>query len=195
VSASAAMMRRACTRAVKGSNAFDVILSGQRERSGVMIGPGQWAIPDRVPVIVHRGGANHDVGAGRVFIDRKGNPRVRGMWSSTPLGEYVKALAMQGALHYADLELEASIDNAGERVYDVLSVVFTLPSDPPPSAPSGAGGEATLVADTAAVLLGLAARIYAADPRGDVAGLADRVIACAIALGGHVGPSAASSDT
>src|SRR6516164_10045809 len=56
------------------------------------------------------------------------------MWSSTPLGEYVRALAAQQVLHSADLELEATIDNAGARVYCVLSVVFTLPSLPrPPS--------------------------------------------------------------
>jgi hypothetical protein len=178
-------MRRAHIQPVKGSPAFDVILSGQRERTGLPVGPGQWAIPDRVPVTVYRGGALHDVGAGRVFIDNKGWPRVRGLWSRTPLGEYVKTLAAQHVLRSADLEVEATIDNAGARVYDVLSVVFTLPSDPPPAIFSGADVEARLGADTAAELLGLAARVYAAD-RADVPALADRVIACAVALGGTV---------
>ncbi len=45
------------------------------------------------------------------------------------------------------------------------------------------GGEA---ADPAAELLGLAARIYTAMPAAR-AGLADQVIACAIALGGQPG--------
>jgi hypothetical protein len=67
----------------------------------------------------------------------------------------------------------------------ILGAGFTLPADPPPSVLGAAGAEAGLGADTAAELLGLAARIYSAD-RGDVAGLADRVIACAVALGGKV---------
>jgi hypothetical protein len=108
---------------------------------------------------------------------------VRGRWSSTPLGEFVKTLAAQHVLRCADLELEASIDNAGARVYCVLSVVFTLPSDPPPAMPSGADTDAALAADAAAELLGLAARIYAAN-HADVAALADRVISSAVALGG-----------
>jgi hypothetical protein len=179
---------------VKGSNTFDVVLSGMREHTGLRVGPGQWAIPDRVPVTVRRGDGVHDVGAGRISTDRKGNPKVHGLWSSTPLGEYVKALVANGAIRFADLELEATIDNAGARIYNVLSVVFTLPSDPPPLAPdhqsSAATGVGTVAVDSAAAaeLLGLAARIYAADPRSDVTGLADRVIACAIALGGRPQP-------
>ena len=75
MSAPAPLLRRAPAQPVKGSSAFDVILSGQRERTGLPIGPGQWAKPDRVPVTAYRGGALHDVGAGRVFIDNKGHPR------------------------------------------------------------------------------------------------------------------------
>jgi hypothetical protein len=183
VSAPAPLLRRAPAQPVKGSPAFDVILSGQRERTGLVVGPGQWVFPDRIPVTIYRGGAVQEVGAGRPFIDNKGNPRVRGMWSSTPLGEYVKTLVAQRVLRHADLELEASIDDAGARVYRVVSAVFTLPSDPPPSVPSATGADASLLADTAAELLGLAARIYAAN-QADVAALADRIIACAVALGG-----------
>lgn len=186
MTAAVPLTRRAAARPVNGTNAFDVILSGIRERTGLPVDASQWAIPERVPVTVHRGDAAHDVGSGRVFFDRKGNPRVRGMWSNTPLGEYVKALVAQGAVTYADLELEASIDNAGARVYNVLRVVFTLPSEPPTMEPTGPSDDARLAADVAAELLGLAARIYAT-PAGDVAGLADRIIACGVALGGQHG--------
>jgi hypothetical protein len=68
-------------------------------------------------------------------------------------------------------------------VYGVLSVVFTLPSDPPPAVLGAASADAGLAADTAAELVGLAARIYAAN-QAHVAALANRVIACAAAPGG-----------
>jgi hypothetical protein len=184
VSAPAPLLRRASIQRVKGTPAFDIVLSGQREAGGLLIGPGQWAIPERVPVAVYRDGAMHHVGAGRVWLDRKGHPRLRGLWSRTPLGEYVKLLAAQHALEFVDLELEASVDNDGARVYVVLGVVITLPSDPPPGVPSAADAEGRLLADTSAELLGLAARIYAAGDQAEVAALADRVIACAVALGG-----------
>jgi hypothetical protein len=94
-------------------------------------------------------------------------------------GEYVKTLVAQGVLQFADVELEARIDVAGARIYRVISAGFTLPADPPPST----AGPGELPADPAAELLGLAARVYAAN-RADVPALADRVIACAVALGG-----------
>jgi hypothetical protein len=62
-------------------------------------------------------------------------------------------------------------------------VVFTLPSDTPPAVSSGADVEAGLLTDTAAEVLGLAARVYSAN-RANVPALADHVIACAVALGG-----------
>jgi hypothetical protein len=91
---------------------------------------------------------------GGVFIDRKGNPRVRGLWATTPMSEYIKTLVTQRVLRDAHVELEASIDDDGARVYHVLGAVFTLPADPPP-----APGEDTGAAEPAAELLGLAARI------------------------------------
>jgi streptomycin 6-kinase len=179
----AAELWRARAHPVKVSNALDVILGGHRDRHGVVVGPGQLSFPARLPVAVYRGDAMHVVGSGRAFVDRKGTPRVRGMWSDTPLGEYVKTLVAQRVLHFADVELETSIDDDGGRVYRDLCATFTLPADPPPSTadPSGAAG---LPADPAAELLGLAARIYAAPARA--ADLADSVIACAVALGGGV---------
>jgi hypothetical protein len=131
----------------QGQPAFGVILSGQRDRTGLVVGPGQWVFPDWIPVPVYRAGVTHEIGAGRAFTGSKGNPRVRGMWSSTPLGEYVKKLVAQRVLHYADVELEASVDDAGARVYRVVSAVFTLPADPPPSVPSVGDAEAALLAN------------------------------------------------
>jgi hypothetical protein len=55
----------------------------------------------------------------------------------------------------------------------------------PSSVLGAAGVEARLGADAAAELLGLAARIYGAN-QADVPVLANRVIACALALGGAV---------
>lgn len=90
------------------------------------------------------------------------------MWSSTPLGEYVRALVAQGKLRSALLQYTDTIDDAGNIVREVLGGVFALPTDPPP-APGGldAGG-----AEPAAELLGLAARIYTAEPH-ERAALAD----------------------
>jgi hypothetical protein len=96
-------------------------------------------------------------------------------------------------LSFADVEVEASIDDAGARLYHVLRAVFTLPADPPPQVLGTAGVQASLGADTAAELLGLAARIYAAN-QADAPALADRVIVCAVALGGRpCGPTEPSS--
>ena len=185
MSAAAAELWRARAHPVKGgSAAFDVILGGHRDRHGVVVvGPGQFIFPARLPVAVHRGDAMHVVGSGRPFVDRKGTPRLRGMWSNTPLGEYVKTLVAQRIPHFADVEVETRIDDAGERLYLVLRATFTLPAEPPPSADPSSAAAAGLPADPAAELLGLAARIYTAD-RDEVPALADRVIACAVTLGG-----------
>ncbi|WP_322860110.1 hypothetical protein U8D42_12755 [Mycobacterium europaeum] len=130
-----------------------------------------------MPVTVDRGGVSHVVGWGRAFIDHKGNPRIRGLWSTTPMGEYVKTLVTQRVVSFANVDLEASIDGAGARVYQVVGASFSLPVDPPPAPDDAAGDDL----EPAAELLGLAARIYAA-PRAERPGLAERVIACAVAL-------------
>ncbi len=134
VSAAAELWRARAHPVKGGSAAFDVILGGHRDRHGVVVGPGQFIFPARLPVAVHRGDAMHVVGSGRPFVDRKGTPRLRGMWSNTPLGEYVKTLVAQRILHFADVEVETRIDDAGERLYRVLRATFTLPAEPPPSA-------------------------------------------------------------
>lgn len=185
------LRRKGEVRSPKGSPAFDlaVNLNGDRDRNGVLIGaPGRLSCPDRVPVTVERDGVLHTVGWGRAFLDRKGNPRVRGLWAHNPMGEYVKSLMAQDVLRYGSIELEASIDDEGARIYRVLSASLTLPpvvANPslPPVAAAPAPDEGTGGADPAAELLALAARVYAAKPRAR-APLLEQLITCAVALGG-----------
>ncbi len=164
---------------VRGEAAFDIVISGgHRERGGVVLTPSQWRQPfTRVPITVIQHGTRHAIGEGVPFVDRKNNLRIRGMWASTPLGEYVRTLVAQRVLRDAKLEYADTIDDAGQLVREVLGGVFRLPAGPPPV---GCGAE------PAAELLGLAARIYTATP-AQRAALADQVIACAVALGGQTG--------
>jgi hypothetical protein len=173
--------RRGQCQPVRGAAAFDIIISGgHRERGGVVLTPSQWRQPfaERVSVTVERDGTSHVVGTGRPLVDRKGNLRIRGMWASSPLGEYVRTLVAQQVLRYAYLDYADTIDDGGQLVREVLDGVFILPADPPPALAGDTGG-----ADPAAELLGLAARIYTATA-AERAGLAERVIACAVMLRG-----------
>lgn len=113
------------------------------------------------------------------MVDRKGNLRVRGVWASTPLGEYVRTLVAQRVLRVAYLDYVDTIDDAGALVREVRGGVFTLPADPPPSRDAGTELEQLVGPDPAAELLGLAARIYTATPgqRAALAGQARRLLA------------------
>ncbi|BDB42832.1 MULTISPECIES: hypothetical protein [Mycobacterium] len=177
MTAPASATRRGVCRQLRGEAAFDIIIAGgHREPGGVILGPSQWRqpFPERVPITVVRHGESQVVGEGTPLLDRKNNLRIRGMWSTTPLGEYVRTLVAQRVLREAKLEYTDTIDDAGQLVREVLGGVFTLPTGPP----TVGGG-----AEPAAELLGLAARIYTATP-AQRAVLADQVIACALALGG-----------
>jgi hypothetical protein len=180
VSAPAQTLRRKGeVRRLKGC-AFDlnVNINGDRDRNGVRIGTGRLTCPDRVPVTIERDGVAHTVGFGRAFIDSKGNPRVRGLWAATPMGEYVRSLVDQEVLRTGNLELEASIDDDGARIYNVLGASFTLaPVLANPTLSPAAPG-----ADRAAELLHLAALVYAAKP-SERAQLVDQLISCAVSLG------------
>lgn len=143
VSAPAQSLRRKGEVRRLPSGAFDlsVNINGDRDRIGVRIGPGPLSCPRRVPVSVERDGESHVVGWGRASIDRSGNPRVRGLWAATPMGEYVKTLLDREVSHYGNRELEASIGDDGARMYHVLGASFTLPpvlANPslPPAAPA-----------------------------------------------------------
>ncbi len=176
--------RRGRCQIVPGTGAFDIIISGQhRENAAVTLAPSQWQQPfaERVPVSVQRDGGLQLVGEGEPMVDRKGNLRIRGVWSATPLGEFVRTLVAQGKLRNALLQYSDNIDDAGNLVREVLGGVFILPAVPPRPADSGTHNE------PASDLLGLAARIYSSTTPSEQAALADQVIICAIALGGHPG--------
>lgn len=164
----------------RGSGVFDIIFcGGHRERGGVTLTPTQWRqLSTRVPITVVQHGERHVVGEGMPLVDRENNLRIRGMWSSTPLGEYERTLVAQEVLRYAELEYTDTIDDAGQLMRQVLGGVLILPTDPPP-APGADTGAAEPTAETA----GLAARIYTASP-AQRAALADQIFACVVALGG-----------
>ena len=102
----------------RGSGVFDIIIcGGHRERGGVTLTPSQWRQPStRVPITVVQHSERHVVGEGMPLVDRENNLRIRGMWSSTPLGEYVRTLVAQEVLRYAELEYTDTIDDAGRGV-------------------------------------------------------------------------------
>src|SRR5208337_577765 len=109
----------------RGSGVFDIIIcGGHRERGGVTLTPSQWRQPStRVPITVVQHSERHVVGEGMPLVDRENNLRIRGMWSSTPLGEYVRTLVAQEVLRYAELEYTDTIDDAGQLVRQVLGGV------------------------------------------------------------------------
>jgi len=135
--------------------------------------PSAWGQPfTRVPITVERDGANHVVGEGMPFVDRKLNLRIRDMSASTPLGEYVRTLVTQrvlccsgrsGLQRHHRRRQQPGARGARRCVH--------------PARRPAAGAE------PAVELLGLAARIYAAAP-ADRAALADQLTACVLELGG-----------
>lgn len=113
---------------------FDVILSnGTLDRDGDVLRPEDWVqpLPASIPINAnHSSDVSHIVGSGRPFIDEKGNLRVVGTFSTTPLAQELRTLVNESHLQSVSVEFLRHKDGDQVRHELVGGAFVNIPSNP-----------------------------------------------------------------